>query len=276
MLSYSFPSVAAILLCGTGLGMARIYEHLETVGYTSALVSLFLFVLFNIFEPESSPMKIQDDSAKDAKLPSPDATFHLIKSRRSITPKDYNGGKVNKEIIDCILEAANWAPTHGKTEPWRFVVFSGAERINEYLDFIHDWYKKNKSEDKEVWNAFKLKYDGLKKSWPTKLSHLITIGMKRQANPEKLMPEWEETCAVACAFHNMHLMLTSHGLAGFWSSHTWCKCARDSKEFKEYLNLDEEDRSFGALVLGHVDDMSKFKSARGSIDQKVQWRGIEC
>lgn len=23
-----------------------------------------------------------------------------------------------------MLEAANWAPTHGKTEPWRFVVLS--------------------------------------------------------------------------------------------------------------------------------------------------------
>ena len=27
--------------------------------------------------------------------------------------------------VQAMLEAANWAPTHGKTEPWRFVVFSG-------------------------------------------------------------------------------------------------------------------------------------------------------
>ena len=25
-----------------------------------------------------------------------------------------------------MLEAANWAPTHGKTEPWRFVVLGKA------------------------------------------------------------------------------------------------------------------------------------------------------
>lgn len=54
--------------------------------------------------------------------------------------------------------------------------------------------------------------------------------MKRQALPEKLMPEWEELCAVAMAVQNMHLMATSMGdVAAFWSSHTWCKDARDSK-----------------------------------------------
>ena len=34
----------------------------------------------------------------------------------------------------------------------------------------------------------------------------------------KLMPEWEETAAVACAVQNMHLTLTAEGLAGYWSS----------------------------------------------------------
>jgi len=29
-----------------------------------------------------------------------------------------------REKIEQLLEAANWAPTHGKTEPWRWVVLS--------------------------------------------------------------------------------------------------------------------------------------------------------
>ena len=29
-----------------------------------------------------------------------------------------------REMIEQLLEAANWAPTHGKTEPWRWVVLS--------------------------------------------------------------------------------------------------------------------------------------------------------
>ena len=27
-------------------------------------------------------------------------------------------------VLEQMLEAANWAPTHGRTEPWRFVVLS--------------------------------------------------------------------------------------------------------------------------------------------------------
>ena len=29
-----------------------------------------------------------------------------------------------RSALEQMLEAANWAPTHGKTEPWRFVVLS--------------------------------------------------------------------------------------------------------------------------------------------------------
>ncbi len=44
--------------------------------------------------------------------------LNIIKARRTITPKDFNGNEVTKEEIKDILEAANWAPTHKKTEPW--------------------------------------------------------------------------------------------------------------------------------------------------------------
>lgn len=32
-----------------------------------------------------------------------------------------------------MLDAANWAPTHGKTEPWRFVVM-GKDSSKEMLE----------------------------------------------------------------------------------------------------------------------------------------------
>lgn len=53
------------------------------------------------------------------KLPSPDEAMALIRKRRSIFPKDYNGQKVSKADVRQMLEAARWAPTHGLTEPWR-------------------------------------------------------------------------------------------------------------------------------------------------------------
>ena len=35
--------------------------------------------------------------------------------------------------MNQLLEASNWAPTHGKTEPWRYVVI-GQEHMQEMLD----------------------------------------------------------------------------------------------------------------------------------------------
>ena len=35
--------------------------------------------------------------------------------------------------MEQLLEAANWAPTHGKTEPWRYVVL-GKGGIQEMSD----------------------------------------------------------------------------------------------------------------------------------------------
>jgi nitroreductase len=63
----------------------------------------------------------------------------IIKSRRSI--KHYIPGKqVPEEIILQILENATWAPNHGNTEPWHFVVFSG-EGLQKLADFQSELYK---------------------------------------------------------------------------------------------------------------------------------------
>jgi hypothetical protein len=42
---------------------------------------------------------------------SPDALLELIKSRRSIFPKDYTGGAPSRANLDMMLEAANWVCT---------------------------------------------------------------------------------------------------------------------------------------------------------------------
>ena len=59
-------------------------------------------------------------------MPSAGQTLNLIKNRRTVTPKDYlSGGSISDEDLNAIMEAANWAPTHNKTQPWRYVILSG-------------------------------------------------------------------------------------------------------------------------------------------------------
>ena len=67
-----------------------------------------------------------DNPKVETEMPSARQTFNLIKNRRTVTPKDYlSGGRITDEDLNTILEAANWAPTHNKTQPWRYVMLSG-------------------------------------------------------------------------------------------------------------------------------------------------------
>ncbi len=82
----------------------------------------------------------------------------MIKTRRTIKPDKMNGKKIPDEVIMELLELANMAPTHAKTEPWRFVVFSG-EKVKEFTTRHADLYKLNTPEA----SYNQLKYDNLQK-----------------------------------------------------------------------------------------------------------------
>ena len=103
---------------------------------------------------------------------------------------------------------------------------------------------------------------------------VVLLGLAFHAMTDKKLPEWEEICAVATSVQNMHLALTSiPGMAGFWSSHTWCRSFRDSAAMREFCGLSsEEDRVFGCLVLGRVDQTKTFKSNRRAMEEKVTWK----
>src|SRR5689334_14455556 len=51
------------------------------------------------------------------------AVIQAVQQRRSFGVKDLRPDPVPRAYIELMLEAANWAPTHGRTEPWRFTVY---------------------------------------------------------------------------------------------------------------------------------------------------------
>jgi len=80
----------------------------------------------------------------------PESINEVIEHRRSIFQQQYNGEPVNDAIVHQMLKNANWAPTHKLTEPWRFVVFTGAGLV-KLAQFQAELYKKVTSSD----NTFK-------------------------------------------------------------------------------------------------------------------------
>ena len=148
----------------------------------------------------------------------PDAAevLALIKARRSIFPKDYTGEDVERKSLEMMLEASNWAPTHGKTEPWRFVVME-RESIAKFFGVCSDAMREKFGAESSEFSKYQQKQEKSKKD-KAKCAYIVAICMKRKALPDKLMPEWEEVAATSCAVQNMHLMATSLGVASYWSS----------------------------------------------------------
>ena len=58
----------------------------------------------------------------------------LIHNRRSIKPENFNSIPVEDAIVQQMLENARWAPTHARTEPWHFTVFT-ANGLRKFADF---------------------------------------------------------------------------------------------------------------------------------------------
>ena len=51
----------------------------------------------------------------------------IIRGRRSMFIAQFKeNDPIDDSIIEEMLENASWAPTHKLTQPWRFIVYTGA------------------------------------------------------------------------------------------------------------------------------------------------------
>lgn len=163
----------------------------------------------------------------------------LIRSRRTIYPEHFSDRKVHKEQLENILTNAQWAPTHGNTQPWRFHVFM-EDGLSTLSSFLGTSYLK--ITPKELQNDMKLAKLIRR---PLLASAVVAVSMKRQL--ENKILEIEEIEAVACAIQNMHLSCTAYGLGGFWSTPKLIY----SSEMNDFLVLDEIDKCLGLFYIGY-------------------------
>jgi len=182
----------------------------------------------------------------------------LIRTRRSIFPKSYIDKPISKEILQEILENANWAPTHRMTEPWRFVVFQGNAlvKLGEAMASI---YKENVSEDKF---SEKKHHKTLHK--PSMCGAVIAVCMHR--DEEKRVPEFEEIAAVSCAVQNMWLSVSAYGIGAYWSTPGYIK----SDSMRDFLGLEGEDKCLGFFYMGYH-EVTQVVGKRTPIEEKVVW-----
>jgi nitroreductase len=192
-----------------------------------------------------------------------EALCTAIAHRRSLGVARLLPDPVEPYLIQNALEAANWAPSHGDTEPWRFVVYMGDSRraLGEAFaeayrfDTLRDGdFRQNvyESQRARVWDS---------PVW-------ISIGMEPALLPDgslKMTIE-EELMATACAAQNLHLVASAQGLAGMWLSKGIFRHSRVA----EFVGLPQHGRLLGFFVLGWP-AIPWPAGERRPLSEKVRW-----
>ncbi|WP_298709259.1 nitroreductase [Chitinophaga sp.] len=183
----------------------------------------------------------------------------IILYRRTVKPTAMNGKKIDDETVRELLRLADWAPTHGLTEPWYFVVYSG-DKVQQFCTDHAELYKQYTPAAQFILGNYeKLKTQG------DLASHVIAVVMKRGANPK--IPEIEEVAATACAVENLWLAATAQNIAVYWGSGgmTYTPAMQD------YLGLRDEDKVLGFLYLGYTEEAPRTGRRLKPLEEKVKW-----
>lgn len=180
--------------------------------------------------------------------------LEIIRSRRAVTPPIYNDEEITKEELDMVLESANWAPTHKKTEPGRFKILQG-KAIERFSEFMVKDYAENIAPE----NPSKLKIRKIREKC-AKSNKIILICYKKSG----LVPEWEEIASTATGVQNMWLMCTALKIGSYWSS------PKTILRMNEFIPLGENENCIGIFYMGKVNEVP-FKGVRFPIEEKVQF-----
>lgn len=183
----------------------------------------------------------------------------IIRDRRSVFQAQYSGEKIDDSIVEQMLENANWAPTHKMTEPWRFIVFTGAG-LEQLAKEQAELYKTVTTRD----GSFREnRYENLRQK-PMLSSHIIAIAMKR--DEKESVPEVEEIGAVFCAVQNMLITAWAYGIGAYLSTGG----ITYFEEAKTLFNLGTNDRLIGFVHVGKIKGQIP-QGKRAPVSEKVNW-----
>ncbi len=180
----------------------------------------------------------------------------ILKSRRAIYPKEFNGNKIDDSIITKLLGNAHAAPSHGNTRPWLFKVFKqpALDGLIEQIKKHHVQYTSEEKKEAKIVKA---------EMYKTQCSHIIAICVK----PSIKHPIIEDTNATAMAVQNLWISLNDYpNIGGYWSSGN----GTYTPEMDAFLNLKDGAFCMGFFLLGGVDN-KRIECSDFPIENNVDW-----
>jgi nitroreductase len=190
--------------------------------------------------------------------------FEAILNRRSI--RKYKSDEVPQDKIMKVLEAANWAPSNGNSQPWSFLVTKG-EYVEKVCNLFHNWAKDYipnapyiPAEKKPAMLKYAENFGGAP-------MHIIVT---YKAYDDEIKTE-ESLMAASAAIQNLCLEAWDEGLGTVWiAGHV----AHDIKT-KKVLNIADDERIAGIIPIGYP-DMEPPAPPREDPEliAKVKWLGF--
>lgn len=185
-----------------------------------------------------------------------EAFDRIVRERRAVFTPMFSGEPVPEDLIRRMLENAHWAPSHKRTEPWRFHVYRG-EAKQRLADLLAQAYT-------NITPAEQFSETARDKPRSNVLRADTVIVIVMQRDPKESVPEWEEIAAMGAAVQNLWLSASAYGLAGYWGT------PGTVGELGRLLDLPEGQRCLGLFLLGRP-AAEPPAGTRGPLEDKVSW-----
>ena len=165
----------------------------------------------------------------------PDA-IDLLKTRRSIKPRDMSGPGPLPAELETILTIGARVPDHGKLAPWRFIVFEGDARARAGEVIARVFARKNP-------DATPAEIDVERR----RLSDApLVIGVVSLTKPHPKVPPWEQELSAGASAMNIVTAATALGYGACWLT-GWFAFDRD---VLDALGLKAGEKLAGFIYIG--------------------------
>ena len=173
----------------------------------------------------------------------------LINSRRTIYR--FSDKPVSESDLEIGFTAANNAPCHKHTFPWKFYVLGQKTRgmlLDRVVELAKEKAYKKGDLDKDLANQKAI----------SKIRDIpVVIAVTTKLTPDDQFREQEDFAATVCSLHNLVLSLWDLGIGSQWSTGS---ITRDSSTYKHLEIDDQKERIIGFLKIGYPEKIPDKKT----------------
>lgn len=167
----------------------------------------------------------------------------IICGRRDVRGNRFLDKKIDKKILNELLQAANNAPSVGFSQPWKFIIV----KSNKKREKIYKNFEKENKKAKEIFKTnkvySKLKLEGIKESY-------LNIAVLYKKPKKKILGQTTQKkvgeYSVVCAIQNFWLMARAYGIGVGWVS------ILKPKKIKKILDINDDYKLIAYLTVGYV------------------------